>query len=124
MIDSPFTHPFAHLLGGAGVLKLMHSLEQSVICHVDISVHRSLDTGMTEQLLKYLRLHPTFDCTGCVSVAQSMHTEMLNPCFVTKFIQMGVIAAVFCRHPSTVVDEHQIAHMQRCLFGCPAVNVG
>ena len=53
---------------------------------MDVSVHRNLDAGVTQQLLQHLGLHPTLDCPRSIGVAQGVHTEMLYTCPVTQLI--------------------------------------
>lgn len=45
---------------------------------------------MTQQLLQHLRLHPTFDCTHCIGVAQSVHTKVFDPRFVAELVKVGI----------------------------------
>ena len=91
---------------------------------MDVFVHRSLDAGVTQQLLQYLGLHPALDCPRSIGVAQGVHTEMLYTCPVTQLIQVRIIAAVLCGHSGTKVDEDKVAHIHLCLFRCSPVNIG
>lgn len=49
--------------------KLAHSLKEGVIGHMDVFVHRGLDTGMTQQLLQHLGRHPALDCPCSIGMA-------------------------------------------------------
>ena len=49
---------------------------------MDVSVHRCFDTCVTKQLLQHLGLYAAFDRTRCIGVAQSVHTESPDSCFV------------------------------------------
>ena len=88
---------------------------------MDVFVHRSLDAGMTQQLLQHLGLHPAFDCPCCVGMSQGVHTEMLYTCPVTQLIQVRIIAAVLCGHSGTEVDKDKITHDQLRRNTCTSV---
>ena len=88
---------------------------------MDVSVHRNLDAGVTQQLLQYLGLHPTLDCPRSIGVAQGVHTEMLYTCPVTQLIQVRIIAAVLCGHSGTEVDKDKITHDQLRRNACTSV---
>ena len=88
---------------------------------MDVSVHRSLDTGMTQQLLQYLGRRPALDCPRSIGVAQGVHTEMLYTCPVTQLIQVHIIAAVLCGHSGTEVDKDKITHDQLRRNACTSV---
>ena len=66
---------------------------------MDVSIHRGFDAAMPEQLLQNFGLHSAFDCTGSIGVTQSMHAESLDACFVTEFIEVGIIGTVFAGSP-------------------------
>ena len=53
---------------------------------MDVSVHRCFYTCVTKQLLQHLRLHPAFNCSCGVGVAQGVHTKVLDPRFVAELI--------------------------------------
>ena len=57
---------------------------------MDASVHRCFYTCVTQQFLQHLGLRPAFDCTRCIGVAQSVHTESLNSCFVAELVKVGI----------------------------------
>ena len=88
---------------------------------MDVSVHRSLDAGVTQQLLQHLGLHPALDCPRSIGVAQGVHTEMLYTCPVTQLIQVRIIAAVLCGHSGTEVDKDKITHDQLRRNACTSV---
>ena len=49
---------------------------------MDVSVHRCFYTCVTKQLLQHFGLYAAFDCTHYIGVAQSVHTEFFDSCFV------------------------------------------
>lgn len=79
---------------------------------MNVPIHRRFDAGMTQQLLQHLRLHTAFDCTRCVGVAQSVHTESPDFCLIAQFVKVGIVGTVFCRFLGTPVDKDKITHDQ------------
>ena len=57
---------------------------------MDVSVHRCFYTCVTKQLLQHLGLRPAFDCTRCIGVSQSVHTESPNPCLIAQLVKVGI----------------------------------
>ena len=57
---------------------------------MNVAIHRRFDAGMTEQFLQHFWLHPAFDCTRCIGVAQSVHTEFFDSCFVAELVKVGI----------------------------------
>ena len=51
---------------------------------MDVSVHRCFDTCVTKQLLQHLGLYAAFDRSCGVGMAQGVHTEFFNSCFVAQ----------------------------------------
>ena len=49
---------------------------------MDVSVHRCFDTCVTKQLLQHLGLYTAFNRSCGVGMAQGVHTEFFNSCFV------------------------------------------
>ena len=90
---------------------------------MDVPIHRRFDAGMTEQFLQHFGLHPAFDCTRCIGVAQSVHTESPDSCLIAQFVEMGVIGTVLCRFSGTPVDKDQIAHHQLCHAAASTIHV-
>ena len=43
-------------------------------------------------------------------VAQRVHTKAVDPRFIAKLIEVGIIGTVFCRFPCAPVDKDQITH--------------
>ena len=78
----------------AAELKLLDRLIQRFISHMDISIHCSLDAGVPQQLLQHFRLHSAFNRTGCVGMAQCVHTKAFDPRFIAKLIEVGIIGTV------------------------------
>ena len=73
---------------------------------MDIAVHGGRDTGVTQQLLQDFGLHSAFNGAGSVCMAQSVHTESLDPCIIAQLVEVGVVGAVLGRHSGAPVDEH------------------
>ena len=65
------------------LLKLLDVIIQRFGSHMNIAIHRCFDAGVTQQLLQHLGLYAAFDCSCSIGVAQSVHTEFFNSCFVT-----------------------------------------
>lgn len=80
---------------------------------MNVPIHGCFDAGVPQKHLQNLGLHTTFYGTSCISVAQSMHTEMRNVCFFAQLIEMCVIGTVFGRLPGSIVDKNQIGHLHR-----------
>ena len=83
----------------AADLKLLDRLIQRFIGHMDIPIHCSLDAGVPQQLLQHFRLHSAFNRTGCIGVAQRVHTKTVDPRFIAKLIEVGIIGTVFLPVP-------------------------
>ena len=63
----------------AAALKLLDRLIQRFIGHMDIPIHCGFDAGVSQQLLQHFRLHSAFNRTGCIGVAQRVHTKTVDP---------------------------------------------
>lgn len=72
------------------LLKLLDGIIQRFGSHMNILIDCCFDAGMTQQLLQHLRLHTAFDCTHCIGVAQGVHTELFNSCFVAELVKVGI----------------------------------
>lgn len=90
---------------------------------MNVPIHRRFDAGMTEQFLQHFWLHPAFDCTRCIGVAQSVHTESPDSCLIAQFVKVGIIGTVLCRFPGTPVDKNKITHTQACSFSRAPIHV-
>ena len=80
---TPFLHHFRIWLYWISsdytmLLKLLDGIIQRFGSHMNIPIHRRFDAGMTEQFLQRFWLHPAFDCTRCIGVAQSVHTGIFQ----------------------------------------------
>ena len=73
---------------------------------MNIAVHSGRDTGVTQKLLQDLGLHSALNGAGSVCMAQSVHTESLDPCIVAQLVEVSVIGAVLGGHSGAPVDEH------------------
>lgn len=89
-----------------------------------IFIHGSLDTGVTQQLLKYLRLHSALDCTGGVGMSQRVHTEAFDSILIANFVKMGIKAAIFAGFPCPKTDKDQICHNQCTILSSAPVSIG
>ena len=78
----------------AAALKLLDRLIQRFIGHMDIPIHCGFDAGVSQQLLQHFRLHSAFNRTGCVGMAQRVHTKAVDPRFIAKLIEVGIIGTV------------------------------
>ena len=78
---------------------------------------------MTEQFLQHFWLHPAFDCTRCIGVAQCVHAESPDSCLIAQFVKVGIIGTVFRRFPGTPVDKDKITHTQACSFSRAPIHV-
>ena len=78
----------------AAALKLLDRLIQRFIGHMDIPIHCGFDAGVSQQLLQHFRLHSAFNRTGCIGVAQRVHTKTVDPRFIAKLIEVGIIGTV------------------------------
>ena len=92
---TPFLHHFRIWLYWISsdytiLLKLLDGIIQRFGSHMNIPIHCCFDAGMTQQFLQHLRLHPAFDCTHCIGVAQGVHTELFNSCFVAELVKVGI----------------------------------
>ena len=94
----------------AAELKLLDCLIQRFIGHMNIPIHCGFDAGVSQQLLQHFRLHSAFNRTGCVGMSQRVHTKAVNPSFIAKLIEVGIIGTVFRRFPCAPVDKDQITH--------------
>ena len=98
---------------------------------MNVPIHRRFDAGMTQQLLQHLRLHPAFDCTRCIGVAQSVHTEPPDSCLIAQFVKVGIIRTVLCRFSCRFCKPHavhwvlgnQLVHL-RSLEHCTHCDIG
>ena len=90
---------------------------------MDVFVHRCFYTCVTQQFLQHLRLHPAFDCTRCIGVAQCVHAESPDSCLIAQFVKVGIIGTVLCRFPGTPVDKNKITHTQACSFSRAPIHV-
>ena len=90
---------------------------------MNVPIHRRFDAGMTEQFLQHFWLHPAFDCTRCIGVAQSVHTESPDSCLIAQFVKVGIIGTVLCRFSCSPVDKNKIAHIQACSFSRAPIHV-
>lgn len=84
---TPFLHHFRIWLYWISsdytiLLKLLDGIIQRFGSHMNIPIHCCFDAGMTQQFLQHLGLHNAFDCTRCIGVAQCVHAEFFNSCFV------------------------------------------
>ena len=77
---------------------------------MNVPIHRRFDAGMTEQFLQHFWLHPAFDCTRCIGVAQSVHTESPDSCLIAQFVKVGIIGTVLRWLSCSPVDKDKIAH--------------
>ena len=68
------------------LLKLLDGIIQRFGSHMNIPIHCCFDAGMTQQLLQHFGLYAAFNRSCGVSVAQSMHTKVLDPRFVAELI--------------------------------------
>ena len=107
----------------AAELKLLDRLIQRFISHMDISIHCSLDAGVPQQLLQHFRLHSAFNRTGCVGMAQRVHTKAVDPRFITKLIEVGIIGAVLRWLSCSPVDKNKITHDKPGRNACTSVYV-
>ena len=92
----------------AAALKLLDRLIQRFIGHMDIPIHCGFNAGVSQQLLQHFRLHSAFNRTGCVGMAQRVHTKAVDPRFIAKLIEAGTIGTEFWedRHAKlSVCDE-------------------
>ena len=90
---------------------------------MNIEIHRRFDAGMTEQFLQHFGLHPVFDCTRCIGVAQSAHTEFFNSCFVAWLVKVDIIGTVFRWLSCSPVDKNKITHDKLRRNACTPVYV-
>ena len=90
---------------------------------MNVAIHRRFDAGMTEQFLQHFWLHPAFDCTRCIGVAQSVHTESPDSCLIAQFVKVGIIGTVLCRFSCTPVDKNKITHTQARSFSRAPIHV-
>ena len=78
---------------------------------------------MTEQFLQHFGLHPVFDCTRCIGVAQSAHTEFFNSCFVAWLVKVGIIGTALRWLSCSPVDKNKITHTQARSFSRAPIHV-
>ena len=78
----------------AAELKLRDRLIQRFISHMNIPIHCGFNAGVSQQLLQHFRLHSAFNRTGCVGMAQCVHTKTVDPRFIAKLIEVGIIGTV------------------------------
>ncbi len=78
---------------------------------------------MTQQLLQHFGLHPVFDCTRCIGVAQSAHTEFFNSCFVAWLVKVGIIGTALRWLSCSPVDKNKITHTQARSFSRAPIHV-
>ena len=81
-------------------------MKEGVIGHMDVFVHRGLDAGATQQLLQHFWLHPAFDCTRCIGVAQSVHTKVFDLCFIAELVKVGINCI-----PSALAKKDALLHI-------------
>ena len=79
---------------------------------MNVPIHRRFDAGMTEQFLQHFWLHPAFDCTRCIGVAQCVHTESPDSCLIAQFVKVGIIGTVLRWLSCSPVDKDKITHDQ------------
>ena len=92
---TPFLHHFRIWLYWISsdytiLLKLLDGIIQRFGSHMNIPIHCCFDAGMTQQFLQHLRLHTAFNRSCSIGVAQSVHTESLNSCFVAELVKVGI----------------------------------
>ena len=107
----------------AAELKLLDRLIQRFISHMNIPIHCGFNAGVSQQLLQHFRLHSAFNRTGCVGMAQRVHTKAVDPRFIAKLIEVGIIGTVFRRFPGTLVDKDKITHDKPRRNACTSVYV-
>ena len=72
------------------LLKLLDGIIQRFGSHMNIAIHCCFDADVTQQLLQHLRLHTAFNRSCSIGVAQSVHTKVLDPCFVAELVKVGI----------------------------------
>ena len=90
---------------------------------MNVAIHRRFDAGMTEQFLQHFWLHPAFDCTRCIGVAQCVHTESPDSCLIAQFVKVGIIGTVFRWLSCSPVDKNKITHDQLCHAAASTIHV-
>ena len=83
-------------------------LIQRFISHMNIPIHCGFNAGVSQQLLQHFRLHSAFNRTGCIGMAQRVYTKVIDPRFIAKLIEVGIIGTEFWedRHAKlSVCDE-------------------
>ena len=75
----------------AAELELLDRLLRRFIGRTDIPIHWGFDAHMPRQFLQSFQRHSAFNRTGCISVAQRVHTKAAAPRFIAKLMEVGTI---------------------------------
>lgn len=100
------------------LLELPDSGYQRFICDMDVAIHGSLDTGISQKFLKGLGLQTRLDAACGIGVPECVHAELCDTVFITDFLDVCVVAAVLCRHVCAEVQKHQLRHSKLPLGTC------
>lgn len=107
----------------AAELKLLDRLIQRFISHMNIPIHCGFNAGVSQQLLQHFRLHSAFNRTGCVGMAQRVHTKAFDSCLIADFVKMCVIGAVLGWLSRSLVDKYKVTHDKFCDGAGAPVNI-
>ena len=88
------------------LLKLLDGIIQRFGSHMNVPIHCCFDAGATQQLLQHFWLHPAFDCTRCIGVAQSVHTKVFDLCFIAELVKVGINCI-----PSALAKKDALLHI-------------